>query len=206
MSRAALPVSFFDRPVLAVARDLLGRRLVRVLGGERVGGRIVETEAYGGEDDQASHARGGPTARCRVMFGPPGRTYVYLIYGMHNCLNLVCESEGRAAAVLLRAIEPDEGMGLIESLRPGRAPRELASGPGRLCAALAVSRLHDGLLLPHAELRIEEGTPLPARGRMATPRIGVAYAGAAAAWPWRFVERDSDWVSRPPQGRTVRRA
>ena len=104
-SRKRLPVEFFARPVLDVAPDLLGRMIVRRIAGKRLSGRIVEVEAYGGEEDPASHARRGPTPRNRSMFGPPGRCYVYLIYGMHCCLNLVCEDEGRAAAVLIRALE-----------------------------------------------------------------------------------------------------
>ncbi len=200
MSRAALSRSFFDRPVLTVARDLIGRRVVRISGGERSGGRIVETEAYGGEGDPASHARRGPTDRCRVMFGPPGRIYIYLIYGMYNCLNLVCEGEGSAAAVLIRAIEPDEGLALIEARRTGRPRREWASGPGRVCAALALSREQDGLVLPCGDLCIERGVPLSAAEIVSTPRVGVGYAGEAAAWPWRFSEAGSPWVSRPPKG------
>ena len=194
MSRA-LDARFFERPVLAVARDLLGRHLVRVLDDYRLVLRIVETEAYAGVDDPASHARMGPTPRNAVMFGPPGRSYVYLIYGMHHCLNLVCEPEGRAAAVLLRAAEPLEGIDRIEVLRPGRPRRDWARGPGRLCAATALDREHSGLLLPHAELRVEEGRPLPDARVRTGPRVGVAYAGEAATWPWRFMEADSRWVS-----------
>ncbi len=130
------------------------------------------------------------------MFGPPGRAYVYLIYGMHNCLNLVCEAEGRAAAVLIRAIEPDTGLEGIAERRSGRSKQEWTAGPGRLCRALAIDRSHDGLSLPAAELRIEAGEPLAPAEREQAPRIGVAYAGQAAAWPWRFYERDSRFVSR----------
>ncbi len=194
MTRALAP-AFFERPVIAVARDLLGRHLVRILDGHRLVLRIVETEAYAGEDDPASHARMGPTPRNRVMFGPPGRSYVYLIYGMHHCLNLVCEPEGRAAAVLLRAGQPLEGHESMAELRGGRPERDWARGPGRLCAALALDRSHDGLAMPHPELRLEEGEPLADAEVVTGPRIGVDYAGEAATWPWRFEERDSIWVS-----------
>ena len=197
MDAAPLGPDFLARPVLRVARDLLGRRLVRVLNGERLALRIVETEAYAGADDPASHARGGPTARNRVMFGPPGHSYVYLVYGLHHCLNLVCEREGRAAAVLLRAGEPEEGLERMAALRAGRPRRDWARGPGRLCAALGLDLRHDGLALPHAELWLEPGRP-PGRGRVeAGPRVGVDYAGEAAGWPWRFKEKASPWTSRP---------
>ena len=206
MSRAGLSPSFFDRSVVTVARDLLGRRLIRLIDGHRLGGRIVETEAYGGVDDPASHARGGPTDRCRVMFGPPGVTYVYLVYGMHHCLNLVCEAEGRAAAVLIRAMEPEEGLALMQANRASRPRREWAAGPGRLCMALAIDLGQGGLMLPNDEIRIERGAPLPAGRRVSGPRIGVGYAGEAAGWRWRFHERDSPFVSAAPAGRLNRRS
>ncbi|MBN2169961.1 MAG: DNA-3-methyladenine glycosylase [Candidatus Krumholzibacteriota bacterium] len=188
---------FFDRPVLAVARDLLGRVLVRRWRGRRLAGRIVETEAYAGDGDAASHAARGPTPRNAVMFGPPGRAYVYQVYGMHHCLNLVCGPLGRAQAVLVRAVEPLEGDALMASLRPGVARRDWARGPGRLCRAFAIDRGLDGAALPGPGLWLEAGRRLPARRRAAGPRVGVAYAGEAAGWPWRFWERDSPWVSGP---------
>ena len=197
MSGRVLGPAFFARPVLTVARDLLGRHLVRDLDGERLVLRIVETEAYAGPTDAASHARGGPTPRNRAMFGPPGVSYVYLIYGLHHCLNLVCGPTGEAAAVLLRAGEPLAGHARMAALRRGRPRRDWARGPGRLCAALALDRRHDGLPLPHVELWLEAGRPLPAAAALRRPRVGVDYAGAAARWPWRFLEKDCPWVSRP---------
>ncbi len=190
-----LGAAFFARGPLALAPDLLGRRLVRILNGERLVLRIVETEAYGGEDDPASHARTGPTPRNRVMYGPAGHLYVYLIYGMHHCLNLVCGEEGEAAAVLIRAGEPLEGETAMAALRSGRPRRDWARGPGRLCAALALNRSRDGLLLPASDLWIEVGEPLTGDSVAAGPRIGVDYAGEAAAWPRRFSEANSPWVS-----------
>lgn len=192
-----LPRSFFAGPVLTIARDLLGRRLVRHWRGEHLVLRITETEAYAGDDDPASHARRGPTPRNRVMFGPPGHCYVYLIYGRHHCLNLVCESRGRPAAVLIRAGEPVGGLEGMAALRAGHPVRDWARGPGRLCAALAIDRSFDGCALPHPELWLEAGEPLPATRVVARPRVGVGYAGDAALWPWRFLERDSPWISRP---------
>lgn len=194
---AVLGPEFFARPALAVARDLLGRILVRRWRGRRLAGRIVETEAYAGDGDAASHASRGMTARNAVMFGPPGRAYVYLVYGMHHCLNLVCGPEGRAQAVLLRAVEPLEGEALMAGLRPGVRRRDWARGPGRLCAAFAIDRRQDGLALPAPGLWLETGRRLAARRRESGPRVGVAYAGDAAAWPWRFWERESPWVSGP---------
>jgi DNA-3-methyladenine glycosylase len=196
VSGRVLAPAFFDRPVLTVARDLIGRHLVRELAGEQLVLRIVETEAYAGPADPASHARGGPTPRNRVMFGPPGVSYVYLIYGLHHCLNLVCGPAGEAAAVLLRAGEPLAGLERMAALRAGRPRRDWARGPGRLCAALALDRRHDGLALPHAELWLEAGRPLAAAAIARRPRVGVDYAGTAARWAWRFVEKDSRWVSR----------
>ncbi len=198
---AVLDRDFFARPVLTVAADLLGRHLLRDSGGGRVGGRIVEVEAYAGESDPASHAFRGLTPRTRVMFGPPGHAYVYLVYGMHHCLNLVCEKDGQAAAVLIRALEPIEGQKAMAALRPGIARRDWARGPGRLCSALAISRELDGLALPSPALWLEEGVALPAEERAEVPRIGVGYAGKAALWPWRLYERDSLFVSRSPNRR-----
>ncbi len=124
-------------------------------------------------------------------------SYVYLIYGLHHCLNLVCGATGEAAAVLLRAGEPLAGLERMAALRRGRPRRDWARGPGRLCAALALDRRHDGLPLPHVELWLEAGRPLPAAATLRRPRVGVDYAGAAARWPWRFLEKDCPWVSRP---------
>jgi DNA-3-methyladenine glycosylase len=177
----------FAAPTLEVARRLLGCTLVHApAGGPRRAGRIVETEAYVGADDQASHARFGPTPRAAVMFGPPGHAYVYLVYGMHHCLNVVTEAAGQPAAVLLRALEP---------VRNVAGPTD---GPGRLCRALGVDRGHDGLDLcaPGASLFVEERDAPPLVG--SSPRIGVAYAGEWAARPWRFFIPGTPHVSRRP--------
>lgn len=184
-----LPTSFYDRPVQDVARDLLGAFLVRTIGGQRLVGRIVETEAYGGPEDLASHASRSRSGRAAVMFGPPGRAYVYLIYGIHHCLNVVTGPEGTAEAVLIRALEPIEGI----SVR--------TDGPGRLARALAIDRALNGARLDGEQLRIAEpaGEPFEiATGR----RIGVDYAGEWADRPWRF------WISgnRHVSARSVRGA
>lgn len=184
---AALPRAFYLRPTLTVARDLLGRRLVRSLGGHRLSGRIVEVEAYIGEDDLASHAARGHTERNRAMYGPGGLAYVYLIYGVHHCLNVVTEQEGFPAAVLIRAIAPEEGVAIMQQLRQGRAAH-LTDGPGKLCQALAIDRRLDGhdLTLGHA-LWLEVGDPLSDAQVVVTPRVGVGGDQQARTVLWRFV-------------------
>jgi len=189
---------FFARDTLTVARELLGQRLVRVLDGVRLSGRIVEVEAYIGEDDQASHARFGRTRRNAAMYGPPGHAYVYFIYGMHHCLNIVTEREGYPAAVLVRALEPLEGMERMRARRGDRPDVQLTSGPARLCQALGIDQRFDGadLCAPGALLFLEEDTAVP-DGAVATgPRIGVRGDEVAVSVPWRFCVRGSPYVSR----------
>jgi DNA-3-methyladenine glycosylase len=177
---------FFDRPCLEVARALVGVHLCHRTAGRRVlSGRIVETEAYIGEEDQACHARFGRTKRATLLFGPPGHAYVFLIYGMYDCFNVVCEAEGRPAAVLVRAIEPDAGV-------EGRT-----DGPGKLCRALGITRAHNGLdLCTRRSILWMEARDDKAARIVATERIGVEYAGAWARKPWRFVDADSASISR----------
>jgi DNA-3-methyladenine glycosylase len=184
-----LPRAFFDRPTPDVARDLLGRRLVRVLDGQRLSGLIVEAEAYGGPDDEASHAH-RRTPRSAIMYGPPGHAYVYFIYGMYFCLNVVTEADGRPGAVLIRAIVPQEGIEIMRRRRGGVPDRHLADGPGKLCLALGITRAQNGLdLTSSPELFLEEGTPAAAAEIAATPRIGVRGDADALGRPWRFVWR-----------------
>ncbi|MCP3139194.1 DNA-3-methyladenine glycosylase [Pyxidicoccus xibeiensis] len=183
-----LPVSFYERPALVVARELLGTLLVVEAGGQRRVGRIVETEAYIGEHDLACHASKGVTPRTEVMFGPAGRAYIYLIYGMHHCFNVVTDQEGVGAAVLIRAVEPVEGL----------APGERTDGPGRLCKALGIGRGHNRADLCAPGLHLLPGAPVPESQVARGPRIGVDYAGAWAAEPFRLWVRDSRHVSRAP--------
>lgn len=216
----AFPRECLARDTLSAARALLGARLVRdpdgAAGARRVG-RIVEVEAYVGQEDRASHARMGPTDRNRVMFGPPGIAYVYLAYGMHHCLNVVTEAEARPAALLIRAVEPLEG---AETMREARqaartrrsrvgasaerpiAPARLAAGPGLVATAFDVDRRHTGLDLcdPGSPLRLEGRPPGEPQPDAATaPRIGVAYAGEPwASVPWRFFVPGSPSLSRQP--------
>ncbi len=180
---ARLPRAFFDRDTRVVARDLLGMVLVHRDGRTRRAARIVETEAYHGPSDRASHARFGPTPRAAVMFGPPGHAYVYRVYGIHHCMNVVTGPEGHPGAVLIRGAEPLEGC--LHSTR----------GPGNLCRALRIdARRHSGLDLEEGALWIEAGDG-PVGPIARTPRIGVAYAGAWARRPWRFLLPGSPWVS-----------
>lgn len=193
--------AFFARDTLSVARDLLGRRLVRVLDGERISGKIVETEAYVGEEDEASHASPGPTERNASMYGPPGHAYVYLIYGMYHCFNVVTERKGYPAAVLIRALEPMEGLSFMRDLRGrvgARDRRKLTSGPGRLCQALAIDQSHDGLDLcaSHARLFLEQGESVAEDAVATSPRINVRGDEAAVSAPWRFRVRDNPHMSR----------
>ncbi|HET7028867.1 MAG TPA: DNA-3-methyladenine glycosylase [Candidatus Limnocylindrales bacterium] len=208
----------FARPTLEVADAILGWRLVRDdPDGTRRSGRIVEVEAYIGEEDRASHARFGRTARNEVMYGPPGRAYVYLVYGMHDCLNLVTEPAGSPAAILVRAVAPLDGIERMRVERDGRVrartsraaagpggptpAHRLAAGPGLVCAAFGLDRTLTGadLLDPSARVRLEppppgEPSPLVAAG----PRIGVDYAGQPwTGRPWRRWIAGDPSVSRP---------
>jgi DNA-3-methyladenine glycosylase len=181
---ATLPRDFYLRPCLTVAEDLLGKFLCRRHGRRVVAGRIVEVEAYIHQEDRACHAWRGPTPRAKILFGEPGRAYVYLIYGMYNCMNAVCEPEGEAAAVLIRAVEP---------VAPLSAPTD---GPGKLCHALGIDRGDNGADLTDGKrIWIEDRGGARVKP-VATERIGVAYAGEWAKKPWRLVDPDSDFLSR----------
>lgn len=184
-----LPASFYDRPVLVVARELLGARLVRSLDGQRLAGVIVETEAYRGEEDLACHARVGRTARTEVMYGPPGRAYVYFTYGMHWLLNCVTGPVGFPAAVLVRAIVPTEGVETIAARRAGQPSRLWCDGPAKLTRALAIDGAFNAASLcdPDGLLRIEAGKPIPDSLVRAGPRVGINRV--PEPWrsiPWRF--------------------
>jgi DNA-3-methyladenine glycosylase len=185
MSSLILPQEFYARPTLTVARELLGMRLVRSLDGARLSGIISETEAYIGETDLGCHAKAGRTRRNAVMYGPPGHAYVYFTYGMHWMLNAVTEPEGFPAAVLLRAIQPLEGLAIISARRQGRD----TLGPAKLTQALALDGTFNGADLsdPHSGLWIEAGQPLPDSAVLTGARVGLYTV--PEPWksvPWRF--------------------
>jgi DNA-3-methyladenine glycosylase len=179
---------------LEVARDLLGSRLVHDAPEGAVAGTIVEVEAYSGPEDLAAHSSRGLTPRNRAMFGEPGHLYVYLVYGLHHCANVVCGPGTKPEAVLLRAARVDEGVELARRRRGPVSDRRLASGPGNLGRAFGLDRSHDGLDLLTSAVRIELGeAPVAVRRG---PRIGVAYAGAWAARPYRLWTDGDPHVSR----------
>lgn len=185
-----LEAGFFDRDPLLVAPQLLGKRLVREVGDRVRWGRIVEVEAYKGPEDLAAHSARGLTPRTRVMYGPPGHAYVYFIYGMHHCLNFVCQPAGVPQAILVRALAPGPGVGRT-------------SGPALVCRALEIDRSLNGVLLePPSLYLVDDGFEV---GEVITgTRVGVGYAGDWARRPWRFC-LDSPHVSRPlPAGLKAR--
>ncbi len=194
MGAHILKRAFYDRPVTIVAPELLGKRLVRNWNGQRVSGLIVEVEAYLAKDDPASHSYRGPTRRNRSMFGPPGHAYVYTIHTRY-CLNVVCESPGQGAAVLIRAVEPDEGTHLMAQWREGHPPLDWARGPGRLCQAFGLDLAWDGWDLTRGQgLWIEHGPALPTWKIGTSPRIGIRLAQDL---PLRFFVQGHRYVSGP---------
>jgi len=192
---ATLPVSFFRRSAEVVARELLGTIVVSTLDGGRTSGCIVETEAYLGSVDPASHAYlNRRHAQNGALFGPAGTWYVYLSYGMHWCANLVCGMPNQGSAVLLRALEPVVGLALMRERRGGVADRQLCSGPGRLCQALGITRDQDGLAMRRSGVLVRTRRDRMPPAVVVSPRIGIT---KAADWPLRFAVDGSPWSSRP---------
>jgi DNA-3-methyladenine glycosylase len=182
--------SFYARPAIEVARGLLGKVLVH----GTTAGIIVETEAYLGGDDRASHSARGITNRTRVIFGPPGHAYVYFIYGMYECLNIVAEPEGSPGCVLVRALEPVAGLDQMRRRRPAaRKPEDLAGGPGKLTLAMAITRAHNGVDVTRGALVVREPAERRAFEIAVTPRIGITQC---AELPLRFLIRGNRFVSR----------
>jgi DNA-3-methyladenine glycosylase len=194
-----LPRSFYSRPVLVVARDAIGKILVHDTKRGRLAGRIVEAEAYRGPEDRAAHSFGGRrTKRTEAMFGPPGHAYVFFVYGMHWHVNLVTTRVGAPEAVLIRAVEPLEGLELMAERRGvALSSANLSNGPGKVCQAFGIDRKLYGADLCRGPLVLIDG-PRGSIGR--SPRIGVDYAGDWAARPWRFFERKNRYVSRTRPG------
>ncbi len=195
-SPVKLAPSFYLKPTLDVARDLLGKVLVRRLHGKNLAGKIVETEAYIGPGDLACHASKGKTPRTAIMFESGGRAYVYMIYGFYFCLNAVTEVEGYPAAVLIRAVEPLDHVSSMRRRRgnPSR-DRDIASGPGKLCMAMGIDKRLNGVSLAGNTLWIED-RKLTVDEIEASPRVGVDYAGDYRDKPWRFYIRGNPHVSR----------
>ncbi len=185
-----LPREFYAHSTERVARELLGKILVH----GPTAGRIVETEAYLGLDDKAAHAASGLTERTRVIFGPPGHAYVYLIYGMYECLNLVAEADGIPGCVLIRALEPVTGIRLMWERRPAARRREdLASGPGKLTLALGIDRSHYGADVTRGPLTVRRLHKEPEYKVQVTPRIGIRHC---SDWPLRYVIAGNPSLSR----------
>lgn len=183
---------FYNRPTVRVARELLGKYLVVQKDGELVSGKIVETEAYIGFKDPASHAYRGMTSRNQVMFGEPGHAYVYITYGMHHCLNLVTEKEGYPAAVLIRALEPAEGLQLMKKRRGRPKLRDLTSGPAKLCRALGIDSELNGANLCSGVLWVEDRAEA-AKPIVSSWRIGIKEGKDKN---WRFYIKNNEFVSR----------
>lgn len=200
-----LPEAFYRRPADRVAPDLLGRYIVRRADGERLVARIVETEAYLGTPDRASHAWGGRrTPRTEVLYAPPGTAYVYLIYGMYHCLNVVTGDGSEGDAVLIRAAEPLRGAATMRrnrSLEREPRPGDLAGGPGKLCQALAIDLADNAQMLTRGDLRITFGSPAPSDVVASGARVGIDYAGDAKHWLLRFAVAANPHVSKPRLGR-----
>jgi DNA-3-methyladenine glycosylase len=192
----ALPAKFYDRDTEQVARDLLGAVLRCTTSDGVATGRIVETEAYLGEHDLACHAAAGLTARTRWLYGAPGIAYVYFIYGVHWCFNAVTRAVGSPSAVLVRALEPLEGLELMRERRGAAHDRDLTNGPGKLCEALGITGALNGLPLQKPPIEILRGEPVPDERVQVTPRIGIT---KSAEWPLRWLVRDNPYVSKTPK-------
>lgn len=182
---------FYERPTLQVAKDLLGKYVVYHHADGKLSARIVEVEAYVGENDPACHAARGKTKRNSVMFGPGGYAYVYFVYGMHHCLNFVTEVESKPAAVLLRAAEPQEGLEIMQFNSPGKKELELLNGPGRLCRSFGLSKEHTGLDLTQDTLYLENREKSKIRIERTT-RVGI---NVGTDKLWRFYDKESSAVS-----------
>jgi DNA-3-methyladenine glycosylase len=195
-----IPLSFYKRPdVVQISRELIGKYLFTYIDGVKTGGMIVETEAYSGYQDRACHAHlGRRTSRTEIMFQEGGLAYVYLIYGMYNLFNIVTNQEGNADAVLIRAIQPTEGIEwMLERRSLTNAAYRLTAGPGVMSQALGIERKHYGLSLDGDTIWLEDRNVMLAKNSLqARPRVGVAYAEEDALLPWRFNIKDNPWISK----------
>jgi len=195
-----LPQKFYNRNTLKVAQGLLGKILARKYRGKILSGMIVETEAYAGEEDKACHASKGMTERNKIMFGKAGHAYIYMIYGMYYCLNIVTEKEKYPAAVLIRAIEPIEGIEAMKKyrdVRPINKLTPLTNGPGKLCQALKIDIKLNGENLSGDKIRIEDrGVMTERRDIVKAKRVGIDYAGKSRNYLWRFYIEGNNFVSQ----------
>lgn len=192
-----LTQQFYQQNTLDVARQLLGKTVVREIGNHFLTAKIVETEAYAGFDDKASHAHSGKTPRCNVMFGPAGFAYVYFTYGMHYLFNVVTEDVNYPSAVLIRAVEPITGLEIIKEHRKNRTYHELTSGPAKFTKAFGIDKNFNGLDLTSGKVMwIEGGEEVQDDGIKITPRIGVSYAEECKDWLRRFYVKGSRFVSK----------
>ena len=184
-----LSESFFGRNTVLVARELVGKQLVRQEGNKRLSGVIMETEAYRGQEDLACHARVGKTPRTEIMFGPPGRTYIYFVYGMHWLLNFVTEDDGFPGAVLIRAIIPKEGLDIISRRRNGQPKKQWTNGPAKICQAMNIDNQLNGINISarNAQVYVENGVGIKSELIQASPRVGLnAVPEPWRSIPWRF--------------------
>jgi len=189
-----IPREFFAQPALQVARQVLGMRLVRLENGQRVAGFIIEAEAYRGEEDLGCHCRAGRTPRTQTLYGPPGYAYVYFTYGMHWMLNFVAEPENYPSAILIRAIQPTEGLEVIAARREGQPPHLWTDGPAKICQALNIDQSFNqaDLCAPDSQLFVERDTPVPEQNVTVGPRVGLNTV--PEPWksiPWRFLVKPS---------------
>lgn len=192
-----LPQSFYNQSTKTVAKKLLGKKLVRIYKGKRISGIITETEAYLGLIDKGAHSYGGKiTERLKTMYLDGGHSYVYFIYGMYFCFNVVTRSPAHPEAVLIRALEPLEGIEYMKSFRRQDNLKNLTTGPGKLAQALKITKQLNGVSLRDEELFIEDREDIPRSKIIARPRIGIDYAEEAKDWPLRFYIKDSHFISK----------
>ena len=188
---------FYERDTLLVAKELLGKQLVRITNDGTTIGKIVEVEAYIGPNDAAAHTfKGLRSNRTEVAFGPGGFSYVYLIYGMYHCFNIVTSTIGKPEVVLVRALEPIEGIDLMKKRRKTDLLKNLCSGPGKLCSAMSITKLDNGVYLCTNDFYLLGSDNIPESDIVATPRINIDYAGEAKDYPWRFIIRGNKFVSK----------
>jgi DNA-3-methyladenine glycosylase len=189
--------NFYERETLQVAKDLLGKYLVHHTTEGKTVGKIVEVEAYVGVNDIACHAYNGKyTKRTKIMFGRGGHAYIYLIYGVYYCMNIVTNQESYPEAVLIRALEPIDGLDIMQQRRTTDKKLNLCSGPGKLCAAMGISKAQNELDLCGETMYLLSGEMIPSEQIITTPRINIDYAQEARDYPWRFIVKDSPFVSK----------